>query len=59
MFGFYNRTLCFIDAFVIFYAGKTQGRRGETSEGTRSETSERHRLYHLLNTDLSFTFIIH
>lgn len=58
MFGFHNRTLCFIAAFVPFYAGKTQGRGGETSEGTRFETSERHRLYHLLNTDLSFTFII-
>lgn len=43
----------------VFYSGQTQGRGGETSEGTRFETSERHRLYHLLNTNLSFTLIIH
>lgn len=59
MFGFYSWALCFIAAFVAIHAGKTQGRGGETSEGTRFETSERHRLYHLLNTDLSLIFIIH
>lgn len=48
-FGFCSRALCFIAAFVAFYVGKTQGRGGETSEGTRFETAERHRLHHLLN----------
>lgn len=55
-FGFCSRALCFIAAFVAFYVGKTQGRGGETSEGTRFETAERHRLHHLLNRILLYCY---
>lgn len=55
-FGICSRALCFMAAFVAVYLGETQGRGGETSEGTGFETAERHRLHHLLNRILLSSF---